>query len=162
MKPVQKNLFAAGLAFLLLSGCTLAPAYRQPDLPVAENLPAPQANRNSSPTTKDATTITAELGWREYFTDPRLQQCITLALANNRDLRVSALTVEAYQAQYRIQRSPYFQPSALRAPAANSGPSAAAIMSPVSSIRPQWESPRMNSICMDGCAISRIRLWSST
>lgn len=108
MKPVQRKFFAAGLVFLLLGGCTLAPAYRQPDLPVVENLPATQASRNSPPATKDAATITAELGWREYFSDPRLQQCITLALANNRDLRVSALTVEAYQAQYRIQRSALF------------------------------------------------------
>ena len=52
--------------------------------------------------------MSAELGWRDYFTDPRLQQLITSALVHNRDLRASALTVEAYQAQYRIQRSALF------------------------------------------------------
>jgi multidrug efflux system outer membrane protein len=56
----------------------------------------------------DPVTVSAELGWRDYFTDPRLQQLITSALVHNRDLRASALTVEAYQAQYRIQRSALF------------------------------------------------------
>jgi multidrug efflux system outer membrane protein len=47
----------------------------------------------------------ADLGWAEVFTDPVLQGLITTALANNRDLRETALNVEAYQAQYRIQKS---------------------------------------------------------
>jgi multidrug efflux system outer membrane protein len=47
----------------------------------------------------------ADIGWREFFTDPRLQQLIELTLANNRDLRVAALNVEAQRAQYRIQRA---------------------------------------------------------
>jgi multidrug efflux system outer membrane protein len=37
--------------------------------------------------------------------DPKLQQLIALALANNRDLRVTALTIEKAQAQYQIERS---------------------------------------------------------
>ena len=34
-----------------------------------------------------------------------MQQLIESALVNNRDLRVAALNVEAFQAQYRIQRA---------------------------------------------------------
>ncbi len=103
LMSMKKNLIVP-LTISLLGGCTLAPDYRRPQLPVAEQLPAsaiatPQTSAKVSPA------VGAGLGWRQYFSDPRLQQLIALALANNRDLRVSALNVEAYQAQYRIQRS---------------------------------------------------------
>jgi NodT family efflux transporter outer membrane factor (OMF) lipoprotein len=38
------------------------------------------------------------------FGDPRLQALVDLALANNRDLRVSTLNVEAARAQFRVAR----------------------------------------------------------
>ena len=47
----------------------------------------------------------ADIPWREFFVDERLQQVIELALANNRDLRVAALNIERTQALYRIQRA---------------------------------------------------------
>jgi multidrug efflux system outer membrane protein len=47
-------------------------------------------------------------GWRDFFTDPRLQGLIEIALANNRDLRVAVLNVEAAQAQYRSIRADLF------------------------------------------------------
>jgi multidrug efflux system outer membrane protein len=50
----------------------------------------------------------ADIGWRDFFPDARLQRLIALALANNRDLRVSALNVQAAEAQYRIQRAAIF------------------------------------------------------
>ena len=49
--------------------------------------------------------MVADIGWREFFKDPRLQELIGLALTNNRDLRVAVLNVEVSQAQYRIQRA---------------------------------------------------------
>jgi outer membrane protein TolC len=53
-------------------------------------------------------TAAADIGWREFFPDPQLQQLIALALTNNRDLRVAALNVQSAQAQYRIQRAQLF------------------------------------------------------
>ncbi len=53
-------------------------------------------------------TAAADIGWREFFPDPQLQQLIAVALTNNRDLRVAALNVQSAQAQYRIQRAPLF------------------------------------------------------
>ncbi len=50
----------------------------------------------------------ADIGWREFFPDARMQRLIALALVNNRDLRVSALNVQAADAQYRIQRAALF------------------------------------------------------
>ena len=49
--------------------------------------------------------ITAEIGWRDFFRDPLLQQLIGISLENNRDMRKAALNVEAAQALYRIQRA---------------------------------------------------------
>lgn len=88
----------------LLSGCTLSPTYQRPNLPVAENLPAAEQTPGKV-AAKPHDVIDAELGWRDFFVDSQLQQLIQTALANNRDLRTSALTIEAYQAQYRIQRA---------------------------------------------------------
>ena len=95
---------ASAVLLGLLGGCTLAPTYQRPELPVADQLPA-TSHVPGKEMAKPAAVIDAELGWRDFFVDPQLQQLISTALANNRDLRTSALTIEAYQAQYRIQRS---------------------------------------------------------
>jgi outer membrane protein, multidrug efflux system len=52
-----------------------------------------------------ATQATADIGWREFFTDANLEELIAQALANNRDLRIAVLNVEKARAQYRIQRA---------------------------------------------------------
>src|ERR1700693_4852578 len=82
---------------MTLSACTLEPKYVRPDAPVA----MPEHNVVSGMPAED-------LGWRTFFPDSQLQQLIALALANNRDLRVAALNVEAAQARYRIQRAELF------------------------------------------------------
>jgi multidrug efflux system outer membrane protein len=75
----------------------LEPHYQRPASPV------PVLQRDTA-----SGTAAADIGWREFFPDPQLQQLIALALANNRDLRVAALNVQSAQAQYRIQRAPLF------------------------------------------------------
>ena len=105
MNPIHTRLCAALIALSLLGGCTLAPDYRQPELPVADQLPAPRGSAAADGKTAE---VHAELGWRDFFADPQLQRIIQTALANNRDLRVSALNIETYQAQYRIQRAALF------------------------------------------------------
>lgn len=85
-------------ASLLLTGCaSMAPAYERPAPPVAQQWPVPQT------TTEQAKA--ADIGWREFFTDPKLQGLIEQALANNRDLRVAVLNVERAQAQYGVQQA---------------------------------------------------------
>lgn len=86
------------LAFVLaLSACSLTPELVRPASPV----PTMFAVEDGLATPENA----ADLGWRTMFGDPRLQRLIGLALDNNRDLRLAALTVEAVQAQYGIQRA---------------------------------------------------------
>ena len=92
------TLFLA-LILLPVTSCTLAPKYQQPAAPVAPVWPGEAGNFHP------ATNAVADIGWREFFHDPRLQQIIGLALTNNRDLRVAILNVEVSQAQYRIQRA---------------------------------------------------------
>jgi multidrug efflux system outer membrane protein len=97
------NKFLTTLSFigLAVTGCTLAPEYKQPALPVTQTWPDKTTVKNSG----HETNAVADIGWRDFFQDPRLQQLIGLALTNNRDLRIAALNVEVSQAQYRIQRA---------------------------------------------------------
>ena len=83
---------------LLLAGCSLIPTYERPAAPVPAGFAQAQASASSS-------TSAAAQSWQDYFTDPRLQQLITIALANNRDLRVAALNIEQARAQFQISRA---------------------------------------------------------
>jgi multidrug efflux system outer membrane protein len=101
---------------LVLTGCTMAPKYARPGLPVPGDWPESAAAQPAASTSETAPPLAAaqvapavpvavEIPWREFFSDARLQSVIGMALANNRDLRVAVLTVEKAQALYRIQRS---------------------------------------------------------
>jgi multidrug efflux system outer membrane protein len=101
---VRKVLCSLGI--VLLAACsTMEPAYQRPDAPVSPEFPTGAAykdggNPNSPPA--------AEIGWRNFMADARLQRLVEIALENNRDLRVAALNVREAQAQYRIQRAALF------------------------------------------------------
>lgn len=88
------------LPLALLAGCSLAPKYQRPASPVAATYP--ESADKAAPA---AATSAADLAWRQFFTDPRLQRLIDLALENNRDLRVAALNVDRVRALYNIQRT---------------------------------------------------------
>jgi multidrug efflux system outer membrane protein len=100
-----------GLGILLLAACsTMEPAYRRPEAPVAPGFPTGAAYKDGripqdGPRGNPSLTPAAEIGWRNFMADARLQRLVEIALANNRDLRVAALNVREAQAQYRIQRS---------------------------------------------------------
>jgi multidrug efflux system outer membrane protein len=111
-------------ASLALAGCaSMAPTYGRPAAPVAAQWPVPQA------ATADAKA--ADLGWREFFTDAKLQALIEQALANNRDLRVAVLNVERAQAQYGVQRAD-------RLPTVNAGAGQTATRAPGGTITRQY------------------------
>lgn len=50
----------------------------------------------------------SDLKWEEFVTDTKLQQVISIALTNNRDLRLAAQNVERARAYYGIQRDALF------------------------------------------------------
>ncbi|AZC31567.1 Efflux transport system, outer membrane factor (OMF) lipoprotein [Pseudomonas chlororaphis subsp. piscium] len=106
-------------ALALLGGCiNLAPEYQRPEAPVAEQwLPGSQPGKGEA---------AADIHWQQFFTDSRLARLQTLALANNRDLRLASLNIEKAQAQYRIQRAALF-------PAIDAGVSGTHARTPASS-----------------------------
>lgn len=98
---MNKSLMSLAITVAVLSGCSLIPDYKRPDAPVAQRYPQGAAYSAADAANQAA----AEQGWREFFKDPALRKLIQTALTNNRDLRVAALNVEAYGAQFRIQRA---------------------------------------------------------
>ncbi len=85
------------------SGCTLTPEYTRPAPPVPADWPTGAAYQEMKPAVSAPTA--ADLPWREFFTDGRLQEIISIALNNNRDLRLAVLRVERARAIYGIQRA---------------------------------------------------------
>jgi multidrug efflux system outer membrane protein len=81
---------------VLIAGCaTMAPEYERPEPPVADAYPADGASASG--------VQAADIGWREFFQDPRLQGMIDTALLHNRDLRFAVLNIDAARAAYNIQ-----------------------------------------------------------
>ena len=103
----MRHFAATSLLLVGLSGCSLIPTYHRPALPVAAQWPASPA----APATgaKPASRMpAADMGWRDFFTDPIEQELIALSLANNRDLRIAVLNVAGAQAQYESARANLF------------------------------------------------------
>ena len=95
------RLFQLCMTILLMGGCTMVPRYQRPIAPVASSFA-------DGPAAVTRPAAAADLGWRDVFSDQRLQRLIELALVNNLDLRVAILNVEQSRAQYRITRSALF------------------------------------------------------
>ena len=79
---------------VLLAACAQTADYERPALPVP-----PQWPQGSDAAGQQ---VAAQLQWRHYFVDPRLQVLIATALDNNRDLRIATQRVLEARAQYRI------------------------------------------------------------
>jgi multidrug efflux system outer membrane protein len=90
---------AGGLA---LGACSLEPPYTRPALPVADAYP------DGAAAAPGEARAAADLGWRAFLLDERLQRLVEAALRNNRDMRVAILNVEAMRAQYLVERSGLF------------------------------------------------------
>ena len=97
------SLVAPLAAATMLTGCIdLAPAYHRPAEPIPASFP-------TGPAYPPATNATQPVvGWRDFFSDPKLKAVIEQALANNRDLRVAVANIAAARAQYRVQRAALF------------------------------------------------------
>jgi multidrug efflux system outer membrane protein len=93
------RLGALTVAALALAGCSFMPTYERPTPPVPLQFPGQPAN---------AVAAEAELPWQQFVASARLRELITLALANNRDLRLATLNMEQVRAQYQIRRADQF------------------------------------------------------
>jgi len=88
-------------AALLLGGCmSFIPAYERPAAPVA-----PAYAAELLPAGASGTAAAADIEWQRFFTDARLRRLIEISLANNRDLRIAVLNIEAARAAYQVKRA---------------------------------------------------------
>lgn len=99
-EPVRFKLLPL-LLVATLAGCSLAPEYERPLAPIPSAFPQAEAVQGRGTGTADLR-YGADLGWQQFFTDPRLRDLIGLALDNNRDMRIAAARVEEARAQYGI------------------------------------------------------------
>jgi outer membrane protein, multidrug efflux system len=102
----MKRIFTVWLAAAALSACTLMPHYQRPQSPVPDRWPADAGDAAAA--ASGASVFADQIGWRDFFTDPRLQRLVEIALENNRNLRIAVLNVSASEAQFRIQRGNLF------------------------------------------------------
>jgi multidrug efflux system outer membrane protein len=90
-------------AFLMLTGCTLGPRYKRPQVT------APDTFRGLAPDTGPQSV--ASLGdekWWSVYQDPQLQALIREALAQNYDVRIAAARVLQAQAVLGVTRADQF------------------------------------------------------
>ncbi|HEY3762207.1 MAG TPA: efflux transporter outer membrane subunit [Verrucomicrobiae bacterium] len=90
------------LALLVVAGCTMTPRYHQPPPNISATWP-PVPGHPATPTNAPPV-ATADIGWHEFFQEPRLQQLIGIALTNNPNLRAATYNVEQTRQLYRVQR----------------------------------------------------------
>ena len=83
----------------------MIPEYTRPEAPIPAGWPTGPAYKETP--AQEGAPVAADIQWREFFTDERLQEIIEEALRNNRDLRVAALNVERARALYGIQRAEF-------------------------------------------------------
>lgn len=83
-------------AVFVLAGCSLAPDYQRPTLPVPQQFSLSQNALVSAPVGYQ------DMGWRSFFVDSQVKALIGEALVNNRDLRMAVLKVQEARAQYGV------------------------------------------------------------
>jgi len=89
----------------LLSACSLIPTYERPAAPIDAQWPESAAIQSA---TNDSKQPAWNKGWKEFYTDPTTQELVSIALANNRDMRVAVLNIEKTRAQLGLARANQF------------------------------------------------------
>ncbi len=90
---------AVASAILALSGCTVGPDYKRPQVAVPASFRAPE------PLPETQAASLADLKWFEVFRDAQLQALVKVALAQNYDLRDAVARVDEARANLGITRS---------------------------------------------------------
>ena len=104
------NIFIAAAVGFMLTGCGLYDKYEQ-------KVDAP-ADAFGTTLISDASTegaSLAQMSWREFFSDPLLQQLIEQVLANNTDVNSARIAVEKSEASLKMAKLAYL-PSLYFAP----------------------------------------------
>ena len=108
---MNRNTILIFVVSIILTGCGLHQKYVQSVTP-----PANAFGTSQDVLAQGGGTSMAQLSWREFFTDPLLQQLIEQVLANNTDLNSARIAVEKSDAALTAAKkaflpSVYFSPS---------------------------------------------------
>jgi outer membrane protein, multidrug efflux system len=122
-----RRCWPTAIALLLLTGCTLGPKYKRPQVVVPDTYRGLAAD--AGPQT---TTSFGDEKWWTVFQDPQLQTLIREALSQNYDVRIAATRVLQAQAQLGITRADQF-------PSISGGVSASNDRYPFTTILPEFE-----------------------
>ena len=101
MNKFSQLKIAAALA-LTLTGCTMIPKYHRPATTLATSWPAVPGYAKTAAT--NAPIPAADIGWHDFFQDPRLQRIIEIALTNNPDLQAAVYNVQQSRALFHVQQ----------------------------------------------------------
>lgn len=101
MRKLVAYSIVAVTAVMVFGGCSIYSHYSRPDDISTEGL----FGENVS--TVDSTSI-ASIGWREFFTDPQLQELIEYGLQNNIDLKVAESRIIEAESALRTVRLSYY------------------------------------------------------
>ena len=113
-----KNIFVAAAVSMMLTGCGLYNKYEQKaEAPADVFGTQMDGNGNYAPLSQGGAGggSLAQMSWREFFTDPLLQQLIEQVLANNTDLNSARIAVEKSEASLKAAKMAYL-PSLYFAP----------------------------------------------
>ena len=97
------NIFAVAAVSLMLTGCGLYNKYEHKAQAPAD---AFGTSVLGSTATEGGQSL-AQQSWREFFTDPLLQQLIEQVLQNNTDLNSARIAVEKSEASLKVARMAY-------------------------------------------------------
>lgn len=107
LAPTTTGLFLLTAVLPLLGGCTLGPDYRRPTL----DMPAGFRDAKTAPAGEAASATAANLAntpWWELFRDPKLQDLIRIALAENQDLLIAVERIVEAEARVGFVRADLF------------------------------------------------------
>lgn len=102
-----KTTIAVAMSLLLGACASMAPDYQRPAAPVPATWPtgAAYGEAAASAPASQAAATPADLPWRSFIVEPRMQQVVAQALDGSRSLRKAVADVESARAQYRVQRA---------------------------------------------------------
>ena len=89
---------------LMLAGCSLAPTYERPELPIVTQW-APIKKVGADDTVPPVLHNVTVVDWREFLPDPRLHALIETAFEHNRDMRIAIARVEEARALHGIAQA---------------------------------------------------------
>jgi len=96
------NIFITAVVGMMLTGCGLYNKYEQKN-----EIPANVFGSTQNITQAGGDTSLAQMTWREFFTDPLLQQLIEQVLENNTDLNSARIAVEKSEASLKMAKMAY-------------------------------------------------------